>query len=71
MPRMVDLNTHLKKARRAARAAWAKKTEEEKNQAVSKASHAFWDSKTAQQRSNIMKKRARTRKKNRTAKRGK
>jgi hypothetical protein len=65
---MVDLKTHLRKARRAR---WAKATKKEKQAAASKASRAYWDSKTPKQRSAQMKKRAKVRAKNRTAKRGK
>ena len=47
---VVDLRTHLKKARRAR---WAGKTKNEKKAAASKASRAFWDSLTPRQRSKV------------------
>jgi hypothetical protein len=58
---MVDLNTHLRKARRAR---WAKATKKEKQAAASKASRAYWDSLTPKERSAEMKRRAAKRKKN-------
>jgi hypothetical protein len=52
---MVDLKTHLRKARRAR---WAKATKKEKQAAASKASRAYWDALTSKQRSAEMKRRA-------------
>jgi hypothetical protein len=64
---MVDLKTHLRKARRAR---WANKTKKEKQAAASKASHAYWDALSPKQRSAEMKRRAAKRKKRASRKRG-
>jgi hypothetical protein len=62
---MVDLRTHLRKARRAR---WAKATKEEKKAAASKASRAYWDALSKKERSAEMQRRAAKRKKNRSRK---
>lgn len=56
---MVDLTTHLKKAR-AAR--WRGKSKEEKKAAASAASRAFWAKLSPEERSAEMKRRAKKRK---------
>ncbi len=63
-----DLNTHLRKARRAR---WADASDEEKKQAASTASRAYWGALTPAQRSAEMKRRAKVRAKPQAARRGK
>lgn len=63
---MVNLNTHLRKAREAR---WANATEKQKHDFASAGGHAYWDSMTKAERSAEMKRRAEVRKKNRAAKR--
>jgi hypothetical protein len=57
---MVDLNTHLRRARTKR---WKGKTDAEKKATAAHASRAYWDSMTKEQRSAEMKRRARKRKK--------
>ncbi len=58
-PVMVDLETHLRRARLER---WAGKTQAEKQATASHASRAYWDSLTPEQRSAEMKRRAKKRK---------
>ena len=62
---MVDLATHLKKARKKR---WANKTPEEKSAAASNAVSAYWAALTPAERSAEMKRRAKKRKKKLRAK---
>ena len=58
----VSLRAHL---RRAARARWAKASEEERKENAAHASRAYWDALTPEARSAEMKRRAAKRKKKR------
>jgi|HubBroStandDraft_6_1064221.scaffolds.fasta_scaffold11322_3 hypothetical protein len=62
---MVDLNTHLRRARSKR---WKGKTDGEKKATAAHASRAYWDSMTKEQRSAEMKRRAKVRAKKKRAK---
>lgn len=59
---MVDLETHLRRARLKR---WADKTQAEKKATASHASRAYWDALSPEQRSIEMRKRAKKRKRRR------
>ena len=58
---MVDLATHLRRARKKR---WKNATQEEKSATMQHASRAYWDRLTLEERSVEMKRRAAKRKKN-------
>ena len=62
---MVDLKTHLRKAREKR---WMGKSQAEKKAAASHASRAYWDALTPAERSAEMKRRVKVRAKNRAQK---